>query len=127
MKGASLALLLLFAAAALAQTPAQRNAAPGSQLSLTGPSDNALIQLQVLAPEEVRVQEEDAEYYEGELKAGRTIVTVNAGPQRVAALQILQNLHGYDAQHRAEQTTVKSGDTIGTTRIGRPGPLCVTA
>jgi uncharacterized protein (TIGR02271 family) len=39
---------------------------------------------------------EEAEYYEGELKAGRTIVTVNAGSRRDEAMRLLRQYGAYD-------------------------------
>jgi len=39
---------------------------------------------------------EDAEYYEGEMKAGRTIVTVNAGERREEAIKLLRENGGDD-------------------------------
>jgi uncharacterized protein (TIGR02271 family) len=47
------------------------------------------------------IPREEAEYYEGELKAGRTIVTVNAGARRDQALQIMRQYGGYDMSNKA--------------------------
>jgi uncharacterized protein (TIGR02271 family) len=46
------------------------------------------------------ISKEEAEFYEGEVKSGRTIVTVNAGTRRNEALAILQRLGGYDMSSR---------------------------
>jgi uncharacterized protein (TIGR02271 family) len=43
---------------------------------------------------------EEAEYYESEMKAGRIIVTVNAGARRSEALAILNRFGGYDMSTR---------------------------
>jgi uncharacterized protein (TIGR02271 family) len=47
------------------------------------------------------VPREEAEFYEGELKAGRTIVTVNAGARRDEAMQIMRQYGGYDMSNKA--------------------------
>ncbi len=46
------------------------------------------------------VPEEEARYYQGELKLGRSIVTVEAGDRREDALEILRSNGGYDATTR---------------------------
>jgi uncharacterized protein (TIGR02271 family) len=44
---------------------------------------------------------EEAEFYEGELKAGRTIVTVKAGSRRDEALRLLRQFGAYDISNKA--------------------------
>jgi len=56
------------------------------------------------------VPEDEAEYYEDEMKAGRTIVTVDAGGRREEALQIVRRFGGYDkstrdVSHEAQSAT----------------------
>jgi len=46
------------------------------------------------------VPEEEARYYQGELKLGRSIVTVEAGDRREDAIEILRSNGGYDATIR---------------------------
>jgi hypothetical protein len=46
------------------------------------------------------VPEEEARYYQGELKLGRSIVTVEAGDRREDAIEILRSNGGYDATTR---------------------------
>ncbi len=52
---------------------------------------------------------EEAEYYEGELKAGRTIVTVNAGNRRAEAVRLLRQFGGYDISNK-ERTDISNKD-----------------
>ena len=47
------------------------------------------------------LSKEEADYYEGEFKAGRTIVTVNAGGRESEALAIIRRFHGYSSSDRA--------------------------
>jgi uncharacterized protein (TIGR02271 family) len=42
------------------------------------------------------IPKEEAEYYESEMKAGRTIVTVHAGSRREQAMAVLRQFSGYD-------------------------------
>jgi len=53
------------------------------------------------------IPEEEALYYEGEVKGGRTLVTVSAGSRFNEATTIIQRLGGYDrsTQRAAESTT----------------------
>jgi uncharacterized protein (TIGR02271 family) len=48
------------------------------------------------------IPKEEAEYYESEMKAGRTIVTVNAGSRRQEAMTLLKQYGGYDMSTRGE-------------------------
>ena len=56
------------------------------------------------------IPEEEANYYEGEFKAGRTLVTVNAGSRLPEAQSILVQAGGYDMRSASERA--------GETRIG---------
>lgn len=47
---------------------------------------------------------EEAEFYEGELRSGRTVVTVHAGGRAAEASQILQRFGGYDVTTRGPTT-----------------------
>jgi uncharacterized protein (TIGR02271 family) len=46
------------------------------------------------------IPKEEAEFYESEVKSGRTIVTVNAGTRRNEALAVMQRFGGYDMSSR---------------------------
>jgi hypothetical protein len=48
------------------------------------------------------LSKDEADYYEGEWKAGRTIVTVVAGGRRAEALAILRQFDGYDMTKHAQ-------------------------
>jgi uncharacterized protein (TIGR02271 family) len=48
------------------------------------------------------LSKEEAEYYESELHAGRTVVTVEAGARRDEAVRILHQYGGYDMSSRTE-------------------------
>jgi uncharacterized protein (TIGR02271 family) len=50
------------------------------------------------------VPEEEAEYYESEFKAGRTIVTVKAGTRIVEAREIIRRHNGYDRSEASRFT-----------------------
>lgn len=50
------------------------------------------------------ISKEEAEYYESEMKAGRTIVTVSAGTRRDEALATMRRFNGYDMATRATAT-----------------------
>ncbi|MBA3481152.1 MAG: YsnF/AvaK domain-containing protein [Pirellulales bacterium] len=54
------------------------------------------------------LSEEEAEFYEGEMKAGRTIVTVNAGDRRDDALRLMRQFGGYDATRDKARTDAQS-------------------
>ena len=61
---------------------------------------------------------EEAEFYEGELKSGRTIVTVNAGARRDEAMRILRQFGAYDMSNKAamsqhESTAYATGTGMG--------------
>lgn len=47
---------------------------------------------------------DEAEYYETEMKSGRTIVTVQAGARRQEALNLIQEFGGYDISSRESAT-----------------------
>lgn len=65
------------------------------------------------------ISKEEAEYYESEMKAGRTIVTVNAGSRRNEALAVMQQFGGYDMSNRmsatSETSTLQGTSTHGAT------------
>ncbi|HEX2473866.1 MAG TPA: YsnF/AvaK domain-containing protein [Lacipirellulaceae bacterium] len=46
------------------------------------------------------LSKEEAEFYEGEVKAGRTIVTVTAGARREDAMRILRQFGAYDSSNK---------------------------
>lgn len=54
------------------------------------------------------ISKEEAEYYESEMKAGRTIVTVQAGTRRDEALTIMRRFNGYDMSTRGTATQAAS-------------------
>jgi uncharacterized protein (TIGR02271 family) len=51
------------------------------------------------------IPEEEAEFYESEVKAGRTMVTVKAGERHAEAMAILQRHGGFDMRRNAHDTT----------------------
>jgi len=53
------------------------------------------------------IPEEEASYYEREFKAGRTLVTVNAGSRVPEAQAILVEKGGYDMRSASERTVVE--------------------
>ena len=56
---------------------------------------------------------EEAEYYEGELKAGRTIVTVTAPGRDSEALRVLRRHHGYTLADRNQPSAATNMGTQG--------------
>jgi len=67
------------------------------------------------------IPEEEATYYEGEFKAGRTIVTVKADGRSDEAMSILRHFGGYDVKRRGEigarderSASVISSGTMGS-------------
>jgi len=65
------------------------------------------------------VPKEEAEYYESEMHAGRSIVTVNAGDRRSEAFSIIQRHGGYDASTRsATQFSTPSSDLAANSAMG---------
>ena len=65
------------------------------------------------------ISKEEAEYYEGELKSGRTVVTVKANGRYEEASAILQRFEGYDyhsrdrkASHAGATVTGEQGDRV---------------
>jgi uncharacterized protein (TIGR02271 family) len=81
------------------------------------------------------VSEEEAEYYEGELKGGRTIVTVQADGRTGEAGEILRRHGAYDMQTRSGAAInpvmgdVRTSSTSTTTRSGvaATGDTCAPA
>jgi len=61
------------------------------------------------------IPKEEAEFYEGEVKAGRTIVTVNANGRNAEALAILRRFGGYDMSSRGEGSMTSA---LGTSASG---------
>jgi len=62
------------------------------------------------------IPEEDAEFYQKELKAGRTIVTVKNAARADEALEILRRYEGYDyATFREQKAASRGGRTTATT------------
>ena len=64
------------------------------------------------------IPEEEANYYEGEFKAGRTLVTVDAGSRLPEAQSILDESGGYDmrsAPERAADTRIEDDEYVDTT------------
>jgi uncharacterized protein (TIGR02271 family) len=62
------------------------------------------------------LSKEEAEYYEGELKAGRTIVTVHAGSRRDEAMHILRQHGGYSMERERA-----AGDVTGAPHMAAAG------
>lgn len=56
------------------------------------------------------VPKDEAEYYETEMHAGRSIVTVNAGDRRAEAYSIIQRFGGYDASNRSAACATACAD-----------------
>ncbi len=67
---------------------------------------------------------DEAEFYEGEAKAGRTIVTVKGSGRRDESLRILRQYGGYDITNRGSGSTtgqVKQGAACATDTTTRTG------
>jgi len=60
------------------------------------------------------ISEEDAKYYEGEVKSGRTVVTVRAGARAVSATEILDRCNAYDVDSSIPSAGVTSLDASVT-------------
>jgi uncharacterized protein (TIGR02271 family) len=74
---------------------------------------------------------EEAEFYEGELKSGRTIVTVNAGSRREEAMRLLRQFGAYDISNKAtmsehESAACATGMAAGNTVQAREEKLRVS-
>jgi len=69
------------------------------------------------------IPEEEAEYYEGELKSGRYLVTVQADNRAGEAWSILQQHGAYNCQNKAAGTVCTTGTATatGTTRTTSAG------
>jgi len=68
------------------------------------------------------IPEEEAHYYEGEVKSGRTLVTVSAGSRFNEATTIIQRHGGYDrstSTQRAANYTGTSGTSTSTTSTSK--------
>lgn len=66
------------------------------------------------------MSKEEAEYYESELKSGRTIVTVHAGTRGTEASDILRRFGGYDISTRGQSTAAMSSGSMPHTTIDVP-------
>jgi uncharacterized protein (TIGR02271 family) len=66
------------------------------------------------------IPEEEARFYEAEFKAGRTIVTVNAGERIGLAREILRRHNGFDRMEREATTTTAGRGAIPTNRFTNP-------
>jgi hypothetical protein len=69
------------------------------------------------------ISKEEAEFYESEMRSGRTVVTVNAGSRRSEALAIMQQAGGYDMSNRLSGTSTThevpvSGQSLGASTRG---------
>lgn len=79
------------------------------------------------------IPKDEAEFYEGEVRAGKTIVTVNAGSRAADARSILQSHGGYDMSSRVSGTMSErdQGSAIGAPPVhdvdvtGRPSHTSV--
>jgi len=60
------------------------------------------------------IPKEEAEFYESEFNAGRTIVTVNAGGKNAEALTIIRRFGGYDRSGAASATAPAATATTAT-------------
>jgi len=67
------------------------------------------------------IPEEEAKYYEGEVRSGRTLVTVRADSRYDEAVAILRRYGAYDASTRgtAASTTTHSATAAGATTTGK--------
>jgi hypothetical protein len=71
------------------------------------------------------IPEEEARYYEGEFKSGRTLVTVKAGDRYDEAWRILERFGAYDVHHQRTGSTLSEGRTrdMGTSGQVREGTV----
>lgn len=67
------------------------------------------------------MSKEEADYYESEMRSGRTIVTVAAGARRSDAMALLQQHGGYDMSNRLTATSGSAG--TGATTQARTGDI----
>jgi uncharacterized protein (TIGR02271 family) len=74
------------------------------------------------------ISKEEAEYYESEMKAGRTIVTVHADTRRDEALTILRRFNGYDMATRgtAAHASTQPTATARPARSAMADEACAT-
>ena len=72
------------------------------------------------------IPEEHARYYEGEAKAGRTLVTVRADGDYDQARQTLMDHGAYDVESRNE-TAVRARRTIAQWPVRKPRTACSCA
>lgn len=64
------------------------------------------------------IPKEEAEYYEGEVRGGRTLVAVRAGPRIDEADKILHDFGAYDVEHR-DRAPMGTGATTTAATAGR--------
>jgi uncharacterized protein (TIGR02271 family) len=63
------------------------------------------------------MSKEEAEYYESEFRAGRTIVTVRVNGNRSVAQEILRRFGAYDMSTRGEASTLAGSSMAGTSAM----------
>jgi uncharacterized protein (TIGR02271 family) len=73
------------------------------------------------------MSKEEAEYYEGELKAGRTIVTVTAPDRESEALRILRRHQGYTLADRREPLAASNRGAPNTSTARSTSHLAATS
>lgn len=69
------------------------------------------------------VPDQDATYYEGEFKGGKTIVTVRADERRQEAADIMRQLGAYDASARSEGAVNSTVDRVVETPVDEARPV----
>jgi uncharacterized protein (TIGR02271 family) len=73
------------------------------------------------------IPKDEAEFYESEMQAGRTIVTVHAGTRRDEAMAIMRRFSGYDMSNRPATTTTGARSTHAEpARSALAGDACAT-
>jgi uncharacterized protein (TIGR02271 family) len=68
------------------------------------------------------MSKEEAEFYEGEFKSGRTIVTVTANGRESEALNILRRFGGYDMTNRAGSSAALASSATGVHKTAESCP-----
>jgi uncharacterized protein (TIGR02271 family) len=66
------------------------------------------------------IPEEEAKYYEGEVRGGRTLVTVRAGTRMQEAEEILHQFGAYDVEHRDAATAGTGSYAVSMGMAGQP-------
>ncbi|HEX9017437.1 MAG TPA: general stress protein [Chloroflexota bacterium] len=72
------------------------------------------------------IPQEEAEWYEGEVKQGRTLVTVSAGDRYVEAHGILSRHGAYDLENRYAGTAMEGGPGVPAWSEGQVVPPAAT-